>query len=291
MSVLVGAAALTIAAVVVPGPASAVAVPGFDHIVVVMFENIGYDTIIGTASAPYFNQLADTGALFTDSHALTHPSQPNYIALFSGATQGVVDDSCPYDVTGVDNLGTRLAAAGHSFAGYAESMPTPGYTACTGSNGLYARKHNGWVNFDNVAASANQPLAAFPADYSRLPTISFVNPNMCNDMHDCPVSAGDAWLRDNLGRYADWAKANRSLLVVTFDEDEGTAANHIPTIFFGAGVAPGKYGERIDHYSVLRTLEDAYGLAPVAESAHAAPITDVWLPAPGGVPLPSTGSH
>ncbi|MCC3318373.1 alkaline phosphatase family protein [Nocardia africana] len=170
-------------------------------------------------------------------------------------------------------------------------QPTPGYTACTGSNGLYARKHNGWVNFDNVAASANQPLAAFPADYSRLPTISFVNPNMCNDMHDCPVAAGDAWLRDNLGRYADWAKANRSLLVVTFDEDEGTAANHIPTIFFGAGVAPGKYGERIDHYSVLRTLEDAYGLAPVAESAHAAPITDVWLPAPGGVPLPSTGSH
>ena len=291
ISVLAGTAALTIATVITPATASAAPVPRFDHIVLVMFENVGFDQIIRSGRAPYFNHLADGGALFTDAHALTHPSQPNYIALFSGSTQGVTDDGCPHTFTRADNLNTRLAAAGRSFTGYAESMPAAGYTGCTGSNNLYARKHNGWANFDNVPPGANQPFAAFPRDYSRLPTVSFVSPNMCNDIHDCPVATGDTWLRNNLGGFADWAKANNSLLVVTFDEDEGTRANRIPTIFYGAGVNPGKYAEHIDHYSVLRTLEDAYGLPTIGESAHAAPITNIWSPTLGGLPLPSTGSH
>ncbi len=288
ISVLAGTVTLGSAAALVPVAASA-AVPRFDHIVLVMFENVGFDSIIGSSRAPYFNHLADNGALFTDAHALTHPSQPNYIALFSGGTRGVTDDSCPHNLTG-PNLSTELAAAGRSFTGFAESMPAPGYTACTGSNGRYARKHNSWANFADVPAAANQTFAAFPRDYSRLPTISFVSPDMCNDIHDCPVPTGDTWLRNNLGGYADWAKANNSLLVVTFDEDEGTRANHIPTIFYGAGVIPGRYNQHIDHYSVLRTLEDAYALPPLGESTRAAAVTNIWGPAAGGLPLP-TGSH
>lgn len=288
VSVLAGTVILGVATGLVPGTASA-AVPRFDHIVLVMFENVGFDSIIGSSRAPYFNHLADSGALFTDAHAQTHPSQPNYIALFSGSTQGVTDDSCPHNLGG-PNLSTALAATGHSFTGYAESMPTPGYTACTGSNGRYARKHNSWVDFADVPPAANQTFAAFPRDYSRLPTVSFVSPDMCNDIHDCPVSTGDTWLRNNLGGYADWAKTNNSLLVVTFDEDEGTRANHIPTFFYGAGINPGRYSQRIDHYSVLRTLEDAYALPPLGESAHAASITNIWAPTLGGLPL-STGSH
>ncbi|MGY2061060.1 alkaline phosphatase family protein, partial [Nocardia gipuzkoensis] len=232
----------------VPGVAASAApagVPRFDHIVEVMFENRGYSAVIGSTDAPYFNQLASGGALFTDAHAITHPSQPNYIALFSGATQGVTDDSCPHTFTGVDNLGRQLASAGRTFVGYSESMPGVGFTGCSGSGGQYRRKHNGWVDFDNLPAASNQPFSAFPSDFSTLPTISFVSPNMCNDMHDCSVSTGDTWLRKHLSGYADWARTHNSLLVVTFDEDEGTSGNHIPTIFSGAGVKPGKYGERI----------------------------------------------
>ncbi|WP_275106996.1 alkaline phosphatase family protein [Nocardia arthritidis] len=275
-SAVAGAAALTAAAVATPAPAAAATIPKFDHIVLVMFENTGYDNIIGSPDAPYFNQLADNGALFTDAHALTHPSEPNYIALFSGDTQGVTDDGCPYDFTGVDNLGNQLNGHGYRFVGYSEDMPSAGYTGCSASDGLYRRKHNGWVDFDNVPKESNQPYSAFPADFTQLPTVSFVTPNMCNDIHDCPVSTGDSWLKDKLSGYADWAKANNSLLIITFDEDEGTDVNRIPIIFYGATVNTGQYGERIDHYSVLRTIEDAYGLTPVGNAAGATPITDVW---------------
>ncbi|WP_225725426.1 MULTISPECIES: alkaline phosphatase family protein [unclassified Nocardia] len=275
-SAVAGAAALTAAAVALPAPAAAATIPKFDHIVLVMFENTGYDNIIGSPDAPYFNQLADNGALFTDAHALTHPSQPNYIALFSGDTQGVTDDGCPYDFTGVDNLGNQLNGHGYRFVGYSEDMPSAGYTGCSASDGQYRRKHNGWVDFDNVPKESNQPYSAFPTDFTQLPTVSFVTPNMCNDIHDCPVSTGDSWLKDKLSGYADWAKANNSLLIITFDEDEGTDVNRIPTIFYGATVNTGQYGEHIDHYSVLRTIEDAYGLTPVGNAAGATPITDVW---------------
>lgn len=276
LSVLAGATALAAATAAVPTTAAAAAVPKFDHIVLVMFENQGYDNIIGSSDAPTFNRLAKGGALFTDSHAITHPSEPNYIALFSGDTQGVTDDSCPNDFTGVDNLGNQLITSGRKFVGYSESMPNAGYTGCSGADGLYRRKHNGWVNFDNVPAEANQPYSAFPSDFSQLPTVSFVSPNMCNDIHDCPVATGDTWLQQNLAGYADWAKANNSLLVVTFDEDEGTDVNRIPTIFYGANVRTGQYGEQIDHYSVLRTIEDAYGLPALANASSAAAVTDVW---------------
>ncbi|MFI6044254.1 alkaline phosphatase family protein [Nocardia sp. NPDC051321] len=278
VSVLAGAVALATSAALNPvaAGADATTVPRFDHIVLVMFENTGYDAIIGSTNAPYFNKLADNGALFTDAHALTHPSQPNYIALFSGDTQGVTSDSCPHNFKGVDNLGHQLSKAGLRFIGYSEDMPKAGYTGCSGSGGSYRRKHNGWVNFDNVAATSNVPYSAFPSDYAQLPTVSFVSPNMCNDIHDCPVATGDRWLNQNLSGYAEWAKANNSLLVVTFDEDEGTGVNRIPTIFYGAGVNPGRYNERIDHYSVLRTVENAYGLPPLANAANATPITDVW---------------
>src|SRR4051794_28596939 len=68
------------------------AIPQFDHVVIVVEENHSYDEIIGAADLPYINGLAANGALFTQSFAISHPSQPNYLALFSGSTQGVTTD-------------------------------------------------------------------------------------------------------------------------------------------------------------------------------------------------------
>jgi acid phosphatase len=248
------------------------AAPRYDHVLVVIMENHGLAQIIGSPDAPYLSSLAPQGANFSNAHGVTHPSQPNYLALFSGSTQGVISDICPHHFASADNLGAQLSAAGLSFAGYSESMPTVGFTGC--GAGPYARKHNPWVNFANVPASANLPYASFPTDYSKLPTVAFLVPNLIDDMHDGSVSTGDSWLKANIDGYAQWAKAHNSLLIVTFDEDDrSTSSNLIPTILVGAGIVPGSYGERIDHYSVLATLESIYGLPRLTQ---AQPIADVF---------------
>jgi hypothetical protein len=253
-----------------------------DHTVVVIMENHSYAQVIGNANAPYVNSLRARGANFTNSHGVAHPSEPNYLGLFSGTTENLTDDSCPHTYSS-PNLGSGLFTTGQSFAGYSESMPSNGYTGCT--NGRYARKHNPWVDYTNVPATANLTFASFPPDYADLPTVAFVVPNLCNDMHDCSVATGDSWLRDRIAPYLQWADTHNSLLVLTWDESD--SGNSIPTIFAGPMVQAGDYGERIDHYTVLRTLEEMYGLQPTAHAADAAAITDAWIAEPTPTPIPA----
>jgi phosphatidylinositol-3-phosphatase len=249
-------------------------VPRPAHIVVVVLENHGYSQIIGSPDAPFLNQLAARGALFTHSYAITHPSEPNYLALFSGSTQGVTGDPCPITFS-APNLASGLLAAGKTFAGYAEDLPAPGSLACDARQ--YARQLAPWAAFRNVPAAMGQPFASFPAaDFSRLPTVSFVIPGLCYDMHNCSVATGDAWLRTHLSSYADWAMTHDSLLIVTWDEDDFTTVNHIATMFVGQQVRPGRYAQQITHYSVLATIEAAYGLARDGRAAATAPIDYIW---------------
>ncbi|MEV6850780.1 alkaline phosphatase family protein [Actinoplanes sp. NPDC051411] len=257
-----------------PQAQAATSVPRFDHVVLVMFENKASSQIT-SSSAPYFGSLASQGASFSQSYAITHPSQPNYIALLSGSTQGVTSDSCPKTFS-AENLAHQVTSAGLSFKGYSESMPSNGYTGC--SSGTYMRKHNSWVDFSNNAASVNLTYASFPSSsaYSSLPTVSFVTPNMCDDMHDCSIATGNSWLQSHLDSYAQWAKTHNSLLIVTFDEDNSASLNHIYTTFVGAHVKAGTYSEKITHYTVLRTIESAYGLSAIGGAASVSPVTDVW---------------
>ncbi|NUP46957.1 MAG: hypothetical protein HOW97_06520 [Catenulispora sp.] len=257
-----------------PSAPSAAGLPRPDHVVIVIDENHGFSQIIGSSAAPYINSLAAQGASFTQSFAETHPSEPNYLAFFSGSTQGVTDDSCPNNFSG-GNLGAQLIAAGLGFKGYSESMPSNGYTGC--DSGLYARKHNPWVMFSNVPAADNLTFGSFPTDYSTLPAVSIVVPNLDDDMHDGTVQQGDTWLRNHMDAYAQWAKTHNSELILTWDEDEDSGGNNqIATVITGAHVKTGTYGEHINHYNVLRTLEDFYGLPYVGASASATPITDAF---------------
>jgi phosphatidylinositol-3-phosphatase len=260
------------------GPVSfaAAAVPTPAHVVVVVEENRSQANIIGNKSAPYINQLAANGAMMTQSFAETHPSEPNYYALFAGSTLGVKDNVCPVDGGNTPNLGSELLAAGYTFVGFAESLPAVGSTVC--SAGKYARKHVPWVSFTNVPPSDSLPFSTFPApaNYASLPTVSFVIPNLDDDMHDGSIAQGDSWLYQNLSQYATWAKSNNSLLVLTWDEDDNTARNQIPTIFYGANVKPGTYSETISHYNVLSTLEQMYGLPKLGYATRAPAITDIW---------------
>jgi hypothetical protein len=273
------------------GSAPAVAaagVPRPDHVVVAVFENKKANSILGSSQAPYINSLANAGAKFTQSFAIEHPSEPNYLDLFSGANQGVTDDSCPHTF-GTANEGAQLIAAGLSFTGYSEDLPSAGSTVCT--SGGYARKHNPWVNFSNVPAASNQPFSAFPTDFTQLPTVSWVVPNLCNDMHDCTVATGDAWLQNHLDAYAQWAKTHNSLLIVTFDEDDGSAGNNIATLFYGQQVKTGTYTEHVDHFDMLRTLEDMYGLPYAGAAATSTPITDCWTTSPNPVVVTNPGNQ
>jgi hypothetical protein len=249
--------------------------------VVVIFENRAYGEVIGDASAPYFNALAKEGANFTDYMAITHPSQPNYLALFSGSTQGMTSDSCPHTFT-TPNLAQGLIAAGKTFAGYVDALPASGATVCTSGN--YARKHVPWVDFSTVPASVTRSFTSFPqtasANFAALPDVSYVVPDLCNDMHNCSVATGNTWLSTHMSAYVNWAKANDSLLIVTFDENDGTAGNVIPTIYVGDHVLPGNYSEHVSHYSTLRTIEAEYGLPYDGAAATATAITGIWTTGP-----------
>jgi hypothetical protein len=266
----------------VPGAPTALAttaVPTFAHVVIVVEENRSQTDIIGNADAPYINQLAAGGAMMSQSFAETHPSQPNYLALFAGSTLGVTDNTCPLNAGTTANLAAQLLAAGRTFTGFAEDLPAAGSPVC--SAGGYARKHAPWVNFGNVPPAHSVPFSAFPAPsrpqgYSGLPTVSFVIPNGHNDMHDGSIADGDSWLRKNLSGYAEWAKANNSLLILTWDEDNNTPRNQIPTVFYGAHVRPGTYATPISHYNVLSTVEEMYGLAKLGLAARAPAITGIW---------------
>lgn len=249
----------------------AAALPSYDHVVVVVFENHSYDEI--KSGAPYFARLADHGAEMTESHAVTHPSEPNYLALFAGSTFGLTSDACPLSYTGAQ-LARQLRKAGHTFKAYSEGLPSRGYTGCT--SGRYARKHAPWVNFGSFKQRTHVPFSSFPSDYSKLPTVSFVIPDLCSDMHDCSIRHGSRWLRTHLKSYVGWARDHDSLLVVTFDEDDYGDSNHIFTALAGAHIKTGDYDQRITHYNVLRTIEALYGLKGLRKAAGKARIRGIW---------------
>jgi hypothetical protein len=253
-------------------------VPQFDHIVVVVEENKSPMSVIGNAGAPYINSLAKNGAYLSESFGTYRPSQPNYIALFSGSGQGVKTND-NVNLGNIPNLGSQLLGAGKTFVGYSEGLPSVGYTGAT--SGRYARKHNPVPSFSNLPASVNRPYTDFPSDYSTLPDVSLVVPNLDDDSHDGTVAESDQWLKNNMSAYAEWAKTHNSLLIVTYDEgDLSDTSNHIPTIFYGANVRPGSYANEINHYNVLRTIEDSEGLSALVNAATADPIDYVFNDSP-----------
>ncbi len=261
-------------------------VPTPDHVVIVVLENHGYSQIVGSPAAPYLNGLLSDSftAWFTNSVALSHPSQPNYLQFHSGSTQGVTDDAVP---TGLPfttlNLGGSLLNASRTFIGYSEDLPSVGYNGAT--SGAYARKHNPWVNWqgasiNGIPTTSNQPLTSFPTNFDSLPTVSYVIPNQDNDMHNgsdtARIGVCDRWMKTHLNPYIQWSKTHNSLFILTFDEDDNASVQHILTFFTGNFIQAGSYNNAINHYNVLRTIEDMYGLTHAGNAASAATIDYVW---------------
>lgn len=253
-----------------------------DRVVIVIEENRSVSQIIGYPGAPFLNQMAAEGALFTDFYALTHPSQPNYIHFFSGESLGVLDNEVPVGAPfNAPNLGSAILAAGRTFVHYSEDLPFTGFDGAT--FGAYASKHNAAVHWQSptpgahqLPIDANRPFSDFPAEFSRLPSVSIVIPNLNNDMHDGTVEQGDAWLARHIGPFAQWAMENNSLLVITWDEDEFEQRNRIPTILYGPMIRPGEYRSTYTLHNLLRTLCDLYGAAPPPVAQKVAPIAGIF---------------
>lgn len=240
---------------------------------IVIEENHSFDQVIGSPNAPYMNGLAQSGALFTRFYGVTHPSQPNYLQFFSGSSQGVTDNTVPAPGApfATPNLAAALTGVGASFCGWSEDLPGVGSTVA--SSGAYVRRHNPWVNWqvapsgpNQIPPELNKPFSMFPADFDMLPAVSIVVPNLLNDMHDGTIAAADAWLVQHIKPYTDWAQAHNSLLIITWDEDQGAARNRIPTIFHGPMVRQAQQGATRTLHDLLRTVEAMHG-APLSGAA------------------------
>jgi len=257
--------------------ASAGSVPRLDHVVVIVMENKSYDI---ARSAPYTASLVVSGASFSNYYAVAHPSQPNYLALWSGSTQGVTTDACP--PTGApyrgSYLGAAAEAAGLTWRAYSEDLPSAGSAVCSANNGLYLRRHEPWTQFGNVNHANEQPYSALVSDIAggRLPNLAFVVPNACNDTHTCSVAQGDQWLADHVPSLLAAVGPN-GVVIVTWDEDDQRAGNHVLMVIAGNPVRAGAVSHRsVNHYTLSRTIAALLGIGASGDAARQQPISDVW---------------
>lgn len=261
--------------------------PNFDHVIVMVFENKGYSTILDTHQAPYFDKLAKQNSLATHYYATFHPSLPNYIALTSGSNAGITSDCSPDDcLANVKNIADEIEASGRSWKAYQEDMPSP----CTTHNsGRYAVRHNPFVYYPDIQTDTERcrshdvPYSQLAVDLkdNQLPNYAFVTPNLCHDMHDCSVKAGNDWLAKEAPELLNSSafKNSNSLLVVTFDEAEGgDHANRVPAILIGPSVKTGfASAQPYSHYSLLHTIEAAWGLKPLTKNDANAPLMNEFF--------------
>jgi acid phosphatase len=255
-------------------------VPAFHHVFVVVMENLDYATALET---PGLDHLANSWALATSYYGASHPSLPNYLALTGGSTFGVTSDcvTCYVDAA---NLFSQLSSAHLSFDAYLEGVPGACYLAPWGGND-YASKHNPFRYYDDVRASPR--LCSHLRPYGELapllrgssasvPDYVWVTPNLCDDGHDCPPSTAAAWLSKFVSEVtASAAWKDHGVLFVTWDESDGDdsavvapgriaasgGGGHVMTLVIAPGLRRGlRVGVAYNHYSLLATVEDAFGL-------------------------------
>jgi phosphatidylinositol-3-phosphatase len=257
---------------------------GQPHVAVIVMESRGYGQVLGGRQAPYISALARTYALATNMYAISHPSLPNYLALTGGSTFGIGSDctSCSVHATGLID---QLSRAGISWKSYMEDMPSSCYTGARA--GRYVKKHNPFVYYRDIVSNPyrcanvvpftqlSTDMAAHP--HGTLPSFIWITPNLCHDMHDCSVAAGDRFLAGLVPSLLA-ALGPRGLLFLTWDEDNGNSAGccrlasggRVVTVLAGGGARRGAtLSTPTDHYSVLQTIEDLFGLPRLRGAACA----------------------
>lgn len=233
-----------------------------------MLENKNYDDAV---NQPYFKTLASRGQLLTNFHGLKHPSQPNYIGMISGSTDGVWLDN---DVTINDRptVVDFLEQRGKSWTAYQEDYP--GNCFQGHSSTRYVRKHNPFISFPSISENmkrcariVNSDQLAVDIAANNVADFVFYTPNMDNDGHDTNLNYAANWVQFLLDPLLENPVFESTLFVVTFDESEALLGlvdvhkNHIATYLLGAGVTPGSTDDtKYSHYDIVKTLENEWGL-------------------------------
>ena len=259
-------------------------VPDFGHIVLILFENKEFGSVIGSPLMPNYNRLAREYTLLTQYYAITHPSLPNYIALIGGDTFGI-DQNCEDCFIDAQSLPDLIEATGRTWKTYQEDMPEPGFI---GSTLLYAQKHNPFVYFDPIRLNPERcartvvPLTALQTDIDSgaLPNFLFIKPNICNDSHDCDLDVSDAWLTNLLGTLIPALDATgRSYFVaMLFEEGQGShtccglpepGGGRVPVVIYSPQVKNGfEDPTPYTHYSLLKTISESWGLPYLGHAAE-----------------------
>jgi acid phosphatase len=248
------------------------------HVIVLVMENKERGRVLGSHDAPFLNLLARRGGVATQSFGVRHPSLPNYIALVSGSTQGITDDCTDCTANG-PNIAGQLEATRRTWGAYLDGLPRP--CARPASAGRYAKKHDPFAYDDKIAASPTRCRRRVPLDRlagdirrDRLPDFAFIAPDLCSDTHDCSVRTGDRFLARVVPALVS-ALGPHGFLVVTYDEGDsdrgccgGGHGGRIATVLAGPDVRRrSQMTQPIDHYGVLTSIEQAFGLRPLGAAA------------------------
>lgn len=300
---LLSLAVLTFALVLSGGNVHAAGVPHYDHIFVIVEENHDYNTIIGNTHAPTINRLAQTYGLATNYTGVGDPSLPNYVAMIGGNTYGITDDNPYYTRPAITNtaLFDQIEGANLTWKGYFQAMPYPGYMGvcypvrCNGipdSDPLYGSKHNGFPNFAHIQQSTTEqqkmvPITQLNQDLSSgtVPNFSYIVPDHCHDMHGSPPSCFDSGPSNSttdttLVSQADsyvntlvtaitgsamWS-TGQNAIVVTFDEGNKASSAIATVVITNNGPRGVRDNTSYNHYSLLLSVEQAFGLGCIQHS-------------------------
>jgi len=262
-------------------------VPDFSHIVIVIFENKEYSTVIGNGSMAYFNLLASSYTLLNQHYATTHPSLPNYLSLIGGDTFGITDN-CDFTDCYINSpsLPDLIEASGRTWKTYQDDMPSPCFT---GNTLRYVRKHNPFIFFDPIRTDTERcersivPLTQLDVDIAAndLPNFIFITPDICYSAHDCTLDLADGWLKEQMDKlYPELeAAAEPYLVILTWDEGQGShsccgmpelAGGRIATVLISPQVRENfQDNTPYSHYSILKTISEAWGLPYLGHAADA----------------------
>ncbi|MGD0752367.1 MAG: alkaline phosphatase family protein [Anaerolineales bacterium] len=285
----------------VPTPTVRPLVPDFSHIIMIVFENHEFDSVVGNQTMPVYNQYIKGNTLLTQYYAITHPSLPNYLALFGGDTFGITSD-CENCFVNANNLADQIEASGRTWRAYFQDMPHPCSVMDTA---IYVQKHNPFMYFDSIRLDANRcnrsvvPFPQLETDLAagNLPDFVYIMPNSCvstDDIYsnpDCNLSLADGWLGGVMGMLMDYlnprAASEPYLIILTWDEGQGShsccglpaqAGGRVPTVLISPQVKSGfRDNTPYTHYSLLKTIETAWGLSYLG---HAADENNVLITAP-----------
>jgi len=253
-------------------------------VVLIVLENHDYTQIVGDGGlAPYINcagpftgsGLICNGKLYTNYVGLFHPSLPNYLAMASGSNWGCTDDDCPLDSISGSNISCHLRTGGRTWGLFEQSMNLD-CEFVDDPNGLYIVHHNPALYYTDLVDTGACALFDLPfgrLDPGKLPNFSFVSPNLCDDMHDTSsvdcfqhapgcsdvICVGDRWLARNV---PPLIRAG-AVVVVAFDEPNPSSppTTRVMAVQLGPAVPKGSTdGHSYNHYSLLRGIEDYFGL-------------------------------